>query len=752
MVELEYYSNLFKIISTIYMKEMEQLELKAKIILIGISLLIMTFLFTPQLIYAADENPDRVVETITKTWINPYYPESISQPQFFTPQEAGEPVSVSNLDDLTKTIHSSYNNRETSKQITYTGSSSDLSQLEDIIKLVLIEDEYLYSSITKWGFSAGGYEGEVIINLTATYLTTLEQENDIDTTVKKILSTIISPGMSPHQIVKAIHDYIVLNVTYDTSATPAHSAYAALYGEKKTVCQGYSLLAYKMLKEAELQTRIILGDAGGPHAWNMVKIDDNWYCLDCTWDDPDDTSKVFYNYYNLNNEEISIDHDPYIEGEENSLKDYQILMLEADTSYYETLNTLIDANTEQSDIYLRLRQQLLLDYLLLEKTPENETVLRTIIQTNISNHNSTCSIRYYIGSTDPSAALNRVGEIIREISPYVGYGLSASYYTRGGLTGYIIVNMEFTYSSPNDAPTASPVEIAGKLQPGETVRAIYNYSDTEDNKQGLSQFEWYRGVSVNGSDKTLIPGAIGSVYRVQSIDVGKYLFFRVCPVAITGTLSGDWSGLSIASAQVKLASTALTAGQVTVTNNPVGTPDVINITGLQSGDIIRVYSSLTAVTPLVNGAVPAGQTALQLSAEQLGTEAGVLYISVQNTDKNESVRTAVSYTAEAGTDECFIATAAFGSKFTWPVALLRHFRDQYLLTNDIGKAFVNFYYRHSPPIAAVIADSQLLRIMVRLLLAPIIAIVFMVYHPVVLAAVMGLLFVFLLFRVRRRYV
>lgn len=87
---------------------------------------------------------------------------------------------------------------------------------------------------------------------------------------------------------------------------------------------------------------------------------------------------------------------------------------------------------------------------------------------------------------------------------------------------------------------------------------------------------------------------------------------------------------------------------------------------------------------------------------------------------------------DSSIDNCFIATAAFGSKFTWPVALLRHFRDQYLLTNAWGTAFVNFYYRNSPPIASLIASSPELKIMTRIMLAPIIAGIYLLYHPTVL--------------------
>ena len=104
--------------------------------------------------------------------------------------------------------------------------------------------------------------------------------------------------------------------------------------------------------------------------------------------------------------------------------------------------------------------------------------------------------------------------------------------------------------------------------------------------------------------------------------------------------------------------------------------------------------------------------------------------------------------AEQPVDECFIATAAFGSKFTWPVVLLRHFRDQYLLTNSWGTAFVKFYYRQSPPIAAMIASSQPLKILVRIVLAPVIALIYLMYHPLLLAIIFMLLVVFFVYRSR----
>jgi DNA/RNA endonuclease YhcR with UshA esterase domain len=80
-------------------------------------------------------------------------------------------------------------------------------------------------------------------------------------------------------------------------------------------------------------------------------------------------------------------------------------------------------------------------------------------------------------------------------------------------------------------------------------------------------------------------------------------------------------------------------------------------------------------------------------------------------------------------DECFIATAAYGTKYTPAVTLLRSFRDQFLLTNDPGTKFVEFYYEMSPPIAQIIADNSLLKATVRGVLTPFVGLVYMLYHP-----------------------
>jgi len=64
-------------------------------------------------------------------------------------------------------------------------------------------------------------------------------------------------------------------------------------------------------------------------------------------------------------------------------------------------------------------------------------------------------------------------------------------------------------------------------------------------------------------------------------------------------------------------------------------------------------------------------------------------------------------------ERCFVATAAYGTETTPELDILRDFRDQVLLENGAGSAFVDAYYKLSPPVANFIVRNDFMRAIVR---------------------------------------
>ncbi|MEW6026174.1 MAG: PQQ-binding-like beta-propeller repeat protein [Planctomycetota bacterium] len=69
---------------------------------------------------------------------------------------------------------------------------------------------------------------------------------------------------------------------------------------------------------------------------------------------------------------------------------------------------------------------------------------------------------------------------------------------------------------------------------------------------------------------------------------------------------------------------------------------------------------------------------------------------------------------------CFIATAVYGNYNHPNVLVLRNFRDNCLLTNALGRRFVDLYYKISPPVAEYLKHSPMQAFIIRLALNPIV--------------------------------
>lgn len=192
----------------------------------------------------------------------------------------------------------------------------DTSKDADYLSLVIDQIKQSWYSTHKNRINADGTVTSIqedsdpaSLTIEVKYETTLAQERIVDNKIYEILKKILKENTTEFQKVKAIHDYVINLASYDTSYQRS-SAYDILI-HKTAVCEGYALVAYRLLLDAGLENRVIIGLGNNElHAWNIVKVDGKWYNLDLTWDDPISSSGkpiLRYDYF-LKNTKDFINH------------------------------------------------------------------------------------------------------------------------------------------------------------------------------------------------------------------------------------------------------------------------------------------------------------------------------------------------------------------------------------------------------------------------------------------------------------
>ena len=146
--------------------------------------------------------------------------------------------------------------------------------------------------------------------------TLLQMKKDLEQKSCEIVASNIAKNMPPYMKVYIIHNYIINNckyaADYETNDDPNYyTAYGALINGQ-AVCDGYASAAQILFNLCGIENIKISGTSkGSGHAWNMIKLDDDYYHIDTTWDDPvsyDGFNYLRYDYYNLTDDEISNDH------------------------------------------------------------------------------------------------------------------------------------------------------------------------------------------------------------------------------------------------------------------------------------------------------------------------------------------------------------------------------------------------------------------------------------------------------------
>ena len=124
----------------------------------------------------------------------------------------------------------------------------------------------------------------------------LEKENAAFQDAAQELISQASAFGSDYDKERYIHDALLHNVSYARSAEMNQSAYSALVNGR-TVCAGYARAFQYLMQQLGIPCYYCTGYAGEDHAWNIIKLEDDFYNVDTTWDDTE-TGTGTYDYFN----------------------------------------------------------------------------------------------------------------------------------------------------------------------------------------------------------------------------------------------------------------------------------------------------------------------------------------------------------------------------------------------------------------------------------------------------------------------
>lgn len=127
-------------------------------------------------------------------------------------------------------------------------------------------------------------------NYTMTSEQVTQQKNMIAQTVDSYLAE-LPANATDYDKVKYVYEMVILNTEYNLEA-PNNQNICSVFLNRESVCLGYAKAVQYLLQKLDVESTVVTGSVltGESHAWNLVKVNGQYYYLDATWGDASYTS------------------------------------------------------------------------------------------------------------------------------------------------------------------------------------------------------------------------------------------------------------------------------------------------------------------------------------------------------------------------------------------------------------------------------------------------------------------------------
>ena len=161
----------------------------------------------------------------------------------------------------------------------------------DVTKMYLLMNTRTVGKKTTYTVSIGGENGFSYYN--SSFYSQAQVNSAVSKIEKETEEIINQTSNNTYKKIQQLHNWLVDNIEYEQSLTGTNirNIYGA-FEEKEVVCEGYAKAFKYLLDKAGIENIIVVGygtnSTGNTeeHAWNYIKLNNKWYAVDVTWDDP----------------------------------------------------------------------------------------------------------------------------------------------------------------------------------------------------------------------------------------------------------------------------------------------------------------------------------------------------------------------------------------------------------------------------------------------------------------------------------